>query len=109
MPGVNHQVNLNAGLALHDMRTYFIDVMLRGHPGNCPVGAEPIIAALRMALEVPETMTSSQMARAVAEQVRKISVRFADDNEQLGLSIEQYEEASADLHDDSVPPALLPN
>ena len=91
-------------------KTYLIDVMVRGQPTGVTTGDEPVIAATRVAVQVPELMTSQQMAGAIGEEVRKVGIHFIANTEQLGISLDRYEEAIEETIDYSdVPPEHRPN
>ncbi len=95
---------------MHMPKTYLIDVMVRGQPDGVTEGEEPVIAATRVAVQVPEVMGSPQAARAIGEEVRKVGLTFLDHSDQLGLSIDRYESALEEEVDFSdVPPEYRPN
>jgi hypothetical protein len=95
---------------MHMPKTYLIDVVVRGQPEGVTEGAEPVIAATRVAVQVPEMMENPQAARAIGEEVRKVGLAFLDNSDQLGISIDQYETALEEEVDFSdVPPEYRPN
>jgi hypothetical protein len=91
------------------MRIYLIDVLVRGTAGDCPVGEEPIIAATRVAVEAPEAMDSTRMAKALGEEVKKIGAHFLDNSDQLGTSLDKYEDAARQVKEELSPPESRPN
>jgi len=92
------------------MKTYYIDVMVRGNAPGAVSGEEPVIVATRMALQVPAAMESSQVGKALGEEIRKMGLRFVGQSDQLGISIDRYEEAIEETRDYSdVPPEFRPN
>lgn len=95
---------------MHMAKTYLIDVMVRGQPAGVTEGDEPVIAATRISVQVPEMMGTHQAAKAIGEEVRKVGLSFLDNSDQLGISIDRYEEALEEEPDFSdVPPEFRPN
>jgi hypothetical protein len=96
---------------MHMAKTYLIDVMVRGQPDGVETGEEPIIAATRVAVQVPELMGTPQIGRAIGEEVRKVGLSFLDNAEQLSVSIDRYEEAMEEEAPDftDLPPEFRPN
>lgn len=91
-------------------RTYLIDVVIRGQPPGVAEGDEPVIAATRVAIQVPDVMDSERRARAIGEEVRKVGAHFLNQTEQLGVSLDRYEAALDEETDWSeVPPESRPN
>jgi hypothetical protein len=91
-------------------RTYLIDVVIRGQPLGVTEGDEPVIAATRMAIEVPDMLDGKERAHAIGEQVRKMGTHFLNQSEQLGVSLDRYEAAMEEERDWSdMPPEFRPN
>lgn len=91
-------------------RTYLIDVVVRGQPPGAATGEEPVIAATRVAIEVPDTLSSENAAKAVGAEVRKVGAHFIVQHEQLAISLSRYEAAMEEELDFSdVPPEYRPN
>ena len=94
-------------------RTYFIDVLIRGQPARgIEIGSEPVIAATRIAVVVPDHMDSMKAAIAIGEEVRKVGSHFVVSNENLGTSLDQYHKALEEqksVDTSELPPELRPN
>jgi len=91
-------------------RTYLIDVVVRGQPPGVTQGDEPVIAATRMAIEVPDVMDNEQCAHAIGQEVQKMGQHFMQQSEQLTVSLNRYEAAMDEERDWSeVPPEYRPN
>ena len=74
-------------------KTYIIDVVIKGQSPNTLPDEEPIIATTRVAVETPNHMTSRQKACAIGEEIQHVGAHMLDSAEQLGDSIQRYEEA----------------
>jgi len=87
------------------MKTYYVDLVIRGCPPDSVMGEEPMIVATRVAVQVPDVMEADEISEAIGNEVQKIGVHFIN-SDQLSVSIDKYEETRENVE---VPPEYRPN
>lgn len=90
-------------------KLYLIDLTVRAQPGDAAEGMEPVIAATRIAVTLPDRMEPEARVRAIAGELKKVGAELISSPADMADSIGRFEADMAERRLPDLPPELRPN